>query len=71
MTKVYLKTISISMYFKEISTKIYDIFTATSFVNKTQDETDIQTELKENIHTMVPLEMEVSSAGIFSCMEWK
>ena len=65
MSKDDLKTLGRNMYYKDISTKIHDVFTADSFVNQSQDETDIQTECKDGIHMMVPLGMEMSSAGIF------
>ena len=65
MSKDDLKTIGRNMYYKDISTKIYDVFTADSFVNQSEDETDIQAECKDSIHMMVPLGMEMSSAGIF------
>ena len=42
------------------------VFTADSFVNQSQDETDIQAECQDGIHMMVPLGMEMSSAEYFS-----
>ena len=65
MRKDDLKTVGKNMYYKDISTKIHDLFAAAFFVNHSQDKTDIQAERKDGIQMMVPLEMEMSSAGIF------
>ena len=48
-----------------MSTKIYDIYTPASVQNQPSDESEIQTECKNVIHIMIPLGMEMSSAGIF------
>ena len=65
MSKNDLKTIGRNMYYKDMSTKIYDVYTAASFQNQTSDESEIQTECKKVLHMMIPLGMEMSSAGIF------
>ena len=60
-----MKVIDRYMYYKNISTTMYDVLTADSFVIQTQDETEVQAECKDAMCMMVSLEMEMSTAGIF------
>ena len=65
MSKSELQSIGRNMYYKSMSTKIYDNITNASFENRTADETDIQAECRNVIHLMIPIGLEISSSGIF------
>ena len=65
MNENYFKTIGKFIYYKDMSTKIYNTYTPASFQKQTSDKTEIQRKYKNILHLMDPLGREISSAGIF------
>ena len=65
MGKDDLESIGRNMYYKSLSTKIFDKIEATSFENLNSDETLIQSECKDVIHMTVPLCLDLSSADFY------
>ena len=65
MGKGDLESIGRNMYYKSMSTKIYDKIEASSFANLSDDENLIQTECKGVVDMMIPLCMDLTSSDFY------
>ena len=65
MSKDGLSSIGRNMFYKDLSTKIFDKIDENCFTALSSEEAQIQSECKDIIHMMIPLQLDLSSASFY------